>query len=409
MKKEYLVRYADLTVRTGINVQKGQPVLINSPIECAEFARLLVASAYSAGAGDVWVNYSDEILSRMRYDNVALELLTAIPQWQQDRYQWYLEQGAAVISIHADDPTVMEGVDTDKVQAHVNAVQKVTEDYHKAIVTNKIRWCVVSVPTAGWAKKIYPELSEEQAVEKLWRDILKSVRADLDDPVAAWKEHDRILKEKSAWLNKMDFKRLIYKNSLGTDFSVHMPKNHIWSGGSETAKDGIVFFPNMPTEEVFSVPHKDSANGRLVASHPLVYQGQLIDHFSFVFKDGIVKECHAEKGQDALESLVRSCPGSNRLGEIALVPARSPISEMGILFYNTLFDENASCHFALGSFYPDCVKGGAEMSEQAQGAAGLNNSNAHVDFMVGTEDLSITGIRADGTEVPVFINGNWAE
>lgn len=408
MNHSDIEKLAALTVQIGVNVQPGQPVIINSPIEGLTFARQLAAQAYAAGAADVIVNFSDQHLARMRYDHVDIKRLTTIPPWQKDRYQWFLDQNAAIISVHADDPSVFKGVDAEKIKATANAVQQATENYHQAIITNARRWCVISAPTPGWAKTVFPTLSEEAAVKQLWNAICKATRTDLDDPVAAWKKHNANLKRKCDFLNAHQFKKMVYRNSLGTNFSVEMPKNHVWAGGSETAKDGVDFFPNMPTEEIFSAPHKDSANGTLVASYPLIYQGQYINRFSLTFKDGVVVDYHAETGQDALESLITCCPNSNRLGEIALVPARSPISEMNLLFYNTLFDENASCHFALGSAYPDCVQGGAEMSLEEREAAGLNNCNAHADFMVGTKDLSITGINADGSETPVFVNGNWA-
>lgn len=407
MNSKAMNHLAAITVCIGVNVQKGQPVLINAPIECMDFARILASAAYTAGAGEVFVNYADSRLSRMRYDNVTLDRLTDIPQWQIDRYHWYLDKGAAVISIHAEDPTVMEGVDTDKVQAVTKAIQSATSFYHQAIITNGCRWCVISVPTPGWAKKVFPEYSEAEAVDALWEAIFKATRTDLENPVAAWRSHDDAFKQRSEFLNQKQFKQLRYKNALGTDFTIGMPENHVWTGGSEVAKDGVNFFPNIPTEEIFSAPHKDTANGTLVAASPLVYNGQLIDGFSLTFKDGAVISFKAERGQEALESLINSCPGSNRLGEIALVPACSPIAESGILFYNTLFDENASCHFALGSCYPECVKNGGEMSETELEAAGLNQSDTHVDFMIGTKDLSIIGIDENGVETPIFIDGNF--
>ena len=400
---------AGITVQIGINVQPGQPVVINTPVECADFARLLAQAAYEAGAGDVLLDYSDARLARLRYDNVSIERLTNIPNWKIDKLHSRLDEGAAMISIHADDPSVMAGVDTSKVLAASRASQAATKFYHEAVITNANRWCVISVPTPGWAKKVFPDLSETEAVSALWEAIFKATRTDLPDPVAAWRQHDDSFKSIAGYLNQKQFKILHYKNSLGTDFTIGMPDNHVWAGGSENAKDGVNFFPNIPTEEIFSAPHKDTANGTLVAAYPLVYHGQLIENFSLTFKDGVVVDFSAETGYEALDSLIHSCPGSDRLGEIALVPARSPISEMGILFYNTLFDENAACHFALGSCYPECVAGGAELSEAEQNAIGLNTSDTHVDFMVGTTDLTITGIDADGNAWPIFIDGNFAD
>lgn len=399
---------ADIAVAIGVNLQKGQKLIINSPIECAEFARIVAECAFNRGAGDVSIRYNDEKFARLRYDMASIDALTTIPKWQIDRMNAYVDDGDAVISIYADDPDVMAGVDSEKVKAASNASQQAAVNYHLAVINDRIRWCVISVPTVGWAKKVFPDLSREKAVDALWNAIFKATRTDQPDPLSAWKAHDESFQEKCNFLNEHQFDAFIYKNSIGTDIKVGMPKNHIWAGGSETAQDGIEFFPNIPTEEIFSAPDKNRINGTLAASHPLVYNGQLIDHFSLTFKDGVVTEYQAETGEEALKSLVEANKGSNMLGEISFVPYHSSISDLNILFYNTLFDENASCHFALGSAYPTCIEGGQNMSEDELSQAGLNISTTHVDFMVGTKDLSIIGLDTDGNETPIFINGDWA-
>ncbi|MDO4289323.1 MAG: aminopeptidase [Eubacterium sp.] len=401
-------KLAELAVKIGVNLQPDQSLVINTPIECSDFARMVAEAAYKAGAWDVRMNYSDEKFSRIRYKNAGLKALEEVPQWFVDKQKDVVSRGAAVISIYAEDPDLFADVDPTKIKAASAAVQRATEAYHMAMMNNQCRWCVVSVPTAGWAKKVFPDVPEDEATDKLWAAILKATRADLEDPVAAWQACNQNFEAKTKFLNDHQFDKFIYKNGRGTCIEVGMPENHIWAGGSEKAQDGVEFFPNIPTEEVFCAPHRDRINGTLVSSHPLVYNGQLIDKFSLSFKDGVVTGYTAQVGQDALKTLVEASKGSDRLGEIALVPYHSPISDMNLLFYNTLFDENASCHFALGAAYPTCVEGGETMDPEALKAAGLNYSTTHVDFMVGTEDLSIVGVKKDGTEVQIFKDGDWA-
>ena len=400
---------ADLAVALGVNLQEGQTLIINAPIDCADFAHKVAAAAFDRGAADVAIRYNDERLSRMRYDHADLEALTTIPAWQKARMDSYVDDQVAVISIYADDPDVMAGVDVDRVKAASNAAQAAAKKYHEAVMNDRIRWCVISIPTVGWARKVFPDIPKSAAVEQLWNAIFETTRTNLTDPAAAWHRHNASFEEKVRFLNNKQFDAFVYKNALGTNITVGMPKNHIWAGGSEIAEDGIAFFPNIPTEEIFSAPDKTRVNGTLAASHPLVYNGQLIDHFALTFKDGKVVGYHAEQGFDALKSLVEANPGSNMLGEISFVPYDSPIQNLGILFYNTLFDENASCHFALGAAYPTCIEGGQNMSETELAAAGLNISTTHVDFMVGSEDLSIVRLDAEGNETPIFVDGNWAD
>ena len=400
-------KLAELAVKIGVNIQPDQSLIINSPIECSVFARCVAEAAYAAGARDVVMNYNDEKFSRIRYKNAALEVFEQVPQWFIDKQNYLVDQHFAVISIYAEDPDLFSDVDPLKIKTASAAVQKATEKYHMAMMNNQCRWCVISVPTAGWAKKVFPDDPEELAVEKLWEAIFKATRADQENPVDAWYRFNKSFEAKTRFLNDHQFDRFIYKNQLGTDIEVGMPKNHIWAGGSETAADGVDFFPNIPTEEVFCAPHRDRINGTLVSSHPLVYNGQLIDDFSLTFKDGVVIDYQAKIGHETLKTLIEASEGSDRLGEIALVPYHSPISNMNLLFYNTLFDENASCHFALGAAYPTCVENGEEMDPETLKAAGLNYSTTHVDFMIGTEDLSIIGIEADGTEIPIFVDGDW--
>lgn len=399
---------ANIAVKLGVNLQKGQKLIVNAPIDAAPFARMVAKAGYDAGAKDVSIRYNDEKATRMRYDHADLDALTTIPSWQKDRLSSYVDDNVAVISIYADDPDVMDGVDVNRVRAAANASAIAGKKYHDAVINDKIRWCVISVPTPGWAHKVFPDISTADAVAKLWDAIFKTTRTDVADPVSAWEAHNRSFEERVNFLNAKQFDHFIYKNALGTDITVGMPKHHIWAGGSEVAEDGVTFFPNIPTEEIFCAPDKNRVNGTLAASHPLVYNGQLIDHFAITFKDGVVTDYHAETGYDALKSLIEATDGSNMLGEISFVPYNSPIQNLGILFYNTLFDENASCHFALGSAYPTCIESGQNMNEDELTAAGLNVSNTHVDFMVGSKDLSIIGVDADGNKTQIFEDGNWA-
>lgn len=408
MNEQHLNNLAELAVKTGVNLQPGQKLVINTPIEAVDFARRIAAIAFAAGAKDVRMNYNDEKFTKIRYDHGELEIFQSLPQWLIDRQMSVVEEGYAIISIYADDPDLLKDVDPEKIKAATQASHQALAAYQRAVMNNENRWLVISVPTLGWARKVYPGVDDAVAMEQLWEDIFKATRADQDDPVAAWQAHNENFAAKEKYLNEMKFDRFIYRNDSGTNLTVGMPAGYIFSGGSEIAADGVPFFPNMPTEEVFSAPHKDRVDGTVAASYPLVYNGQVIDKFSLTFKDGKVVDFDAEVGKDVLEALLTTSENADRLGEIALVPYHSPISDMNLLFYNTLFDENASCHFALGAAYPMCLEGGTKMSTEELQAHGLNYSTTHEDFMVGTEDLSIIGVTKEGEEVAIFVDGDWA-
>ncbi|EOD01216.1 aminopeptidase [Caldisalinibacter kiritimatiensis] len=408
MDKALLEKYARLIVKTGVNIQKGQILVVRSPITCADFTRTKAKVAYEEGAKDVVVDWSDELLSKIRYIQAPEEVFEEFPEWKKEFYMHYMKEGAAFISIAASDPELMKDVDPERI-AKVQKVSSVAlKEYRESLMSNKNVWCVASVPTKAWAKKVFPEVSEEEAVQKLWDAIFKAVRVDKEDPVAAWEEHKENLKKSLDFLNSNKFKYLHYKNSLGTDLKVELPEKHLWVGGSEFTPEGVEFMANMPTEEVFTLPKKTGVNGTVFSSKPLNYNGNLIDNFSLTFKDGEIVDFSAEKGYDTLKKLIETDEGSKYLGEVALVPHDSPISNTNILFYNTLFDENASCHFAIGKAYPVCVQNSENMTKEELEKVGVNDSLTHVDFMIGTEDLEIIGITADGQEVPVFKNGNFA-
>jgi aminopeptidase len=408
MDTKMLEKYARLIVKTGVNIQKGQTMVITSPIECASFARMVAQFAYEEGARDVVLNWKDELLAKIRFMQAPEEVFEEFPEWQKEFYLSYVKQGAAFVSIAASDPELFKDVNPGRLVKVQKASNTALKEYRERIMSNKNSWCVVSIPTTAWARKVFPKLSEEQAVEALWEAILKTVRVDTTDPVAAWEEHKGNLKKHAEFLNTHQFESLQYKNSLGTDLKIELPKNHVWLGGSEFTPEGLEFLANMPTEEVFTMPKKTGANGTVFSSKPLNYNGNLIDDFSITFKEGKVVDFTAKQGYEILKGLVETDEGSHFLGEVALVPYNSPISNSNILYYNTLFDENASCHLAIGKAYPVCIKDGENMSNEELKALGVNDSLTHVDFMIGTKDLEIIGITAEGKEIAVFKNGDFA-
>lgn len=405
---ENLQKYADLVVKIGINTQDSQEVVITTPIEGADFARMLAQSAYDAGAKEVIIHYNDEKFARMKIDCSPLEVFEKMPEWEAESRNYYAKRKAAFISIAATDPDIFAGADSKKLDARNKAKFIGIKPMYDMMDKNELQWNVISIPTLNWAKRVFPNVSDEKAIENLWEAIFKATRIDTKDPVEAWDIHNKTLTNKAGFLNEKQFKEYRFKSENGTDVTVGMTENHIFEGGSCETRDGVTFFPNMPTEEVFSMPHRDRINGTIVSSMPLNYQGSLIEGFSLTLKDGKIIDYKADKGYDGLQRLIETDEGSHYLGEIALVPYNSPISNMDILFYNTLFDENASCHFAIGSAYPTTIKGGEFMSKEELLALGGNDSLEHIDFMVGTKDLSIIGITKNGEEIPVFVNGNWA-
>jgi aminopeptidase len=408
MNKNLLEEYATLIVKTGINIQKGQTLVINSPIEGASFTRLIAQTAYQAGARDVVISWKDELFSKIRFINAPEEVFDEFPTWQKELYLSYVHQGAAFLSISASDPELMKDVNPERMVKAQKASTTSLKEYRERLMSNKNTWCVVSIPTSSWAKKVFPDLSEAEAVERLWEEIFKAVRVDTDDAVTAWEQHKAKLKTSMDFLNSNEFKSLHFKNSLGTDLIVELPENHIWLGGSEYTPDGIEFIANMPTEEVFTLPKKTGVNGTVVSSLPLNYNGNLIEQFSLTFKAGKIVDFNAKKGYEILKNLIETDEGSHYLGEVALVPYDSPISRTKTLFFNTLFDENASCHLAIGKAYPVCIKDGENLEKEQLEKLEVNDSLVHEDFMIGTEDLEIIGITSEGKEIPVFKAGNFA-
>jgi aminopeptidase len=405
---ENLKKYARTIIQAGCNLQPGQELLLSASIDCVEFVRLLVAEAYEQGARHVTVRFGDEKIARLHYENCALDVFESFPEWQALLNNSMARGGAAVLSVISDDPLALTGVDQKKLVANARASHEACKEFYDGIDQGRVVWCIVGGAAPAWAGHVFPTLTPEAATEKLWEAIFATTRIFEPDPLAAWQQHRTSFGERKAWLNAQRFDALHYTNSLGTDLTVGLNSKGVWQGGGDVTVEGREFFPNRPTEEIFTTPDRLRAEGVVYSSMPLVHHGSLIEDFSLVFKDGRVQKCHARVGQDVLEAIFAVDEDAARLGECALVPWTSPIRQSDILFYNTLYDENASCHLAVGQGFPDCLEGGQQMGEDDLKAAGVNKSATHVDFMIGTADLNICGIRADGTEIPIFCEGEWA-
>ncbi|MGE8203089.1 aminopeptidase [Heyndrickxia sp. NPDC080065] len=402
-----LENYAELAVKVGVNVQKGQTLVVNTSIDALEFVRLVTKKAYEAGAKNVVINWGDDTVSRLKYDLAPDEAFTEYPKHRAAETIELAENGAAFMSIVSSSPDLLKGVNPERISNFQKAAGQALETYRQYIQSDKVSWTVIGVPSEAWAKKVFPDLSPNEAVEKLWDAIFKSTRADLEDPIQAWKDHDASLHEKVHYLNEKRYKKLHY-TAPGTDLTVELPNGHLWVGAGSINEQDIEFMANMPTEEVFTVPHKDGVNGHVSSTKPLSYGGNIIDEFTITFENGRIVDVKAKEGENILKRLVETDEGSHYLGEVALVPHNSPISQSNILFLNTLYDENASNHFAIGSAYAFCVEGGKKMSREELIKNGLNQSITHVDFMVGSAEMNIDGIKEDGTTEPIFRNGDWA-
>lgn len=406
MKKTVLRKYAQLIAKCGVNVQKGQDVVITASFDQPEFVAMVTEECYKLGARRVTVDWSDTKVSRLHIKYRSLETLSTLENWEEARWQYYVDKIPCRIYIESDDPDGMKGLDQEKMQKANRAKYPVIMKYRDQI-ENKYQWCIAAVPGAAWAKKLFPELSKNQAQEKLWQAILTASRA-LEDPIKAWQDHNQDLRNRYTYLNSLNIDTLHYESKNGTDFTVGLMEESQFCGGSETSLQNITFNPNIPSEECFTSPKRGRADGIVYASMPLSYMGQLIDKFWIRFKDGKAVEWNAETNNELLTKMITMDEGAAYLGECALVPYDSPIKNSGILFYNTLFDENAACHLALGRGFQDCIKDFEKRSLQECRDLGMNHSMIHVDFMIGTEDLNITAKTRDGKEVPIFRNGNWA-
>lgn len=402
-----LENYASLVVKVGANIQKDQVLYISASIDAQALVRKIADKAYDAGARHVIVDWADDVLTKMRYEKAPADSFSDFPEWKVMERERLAEGGAAFVSIVSQSPDLLKDIDPSRIADAQKASGQALSKYRKMLQADRFSWSVIAAPSPEWAAKMFPDLPSEEQVPALWEAIFKAVRADVADPVAAWKELDSTLNDKADHLNKKAYRKLHYK-APGTDLTIELPKGHIWCGGGSVNVDGNPFMANMPTEEVFTVPHMAGVNGYVKNTKPLSYGGNIIDDFTLTFTDGKITDVSAGQGAEVLQRLIDTDDGAKRLGEVALVPHASPISESGLLFFNTLFDENASNHLAIGSAYSFCLEGGKTMSSNELEEHGLNQSITHVDFMIGSAEMDIDGILEDGTVEPVFRNGNWA-
>ena len=407
MKKTVLRKYARLIAKMGGNVQKGQDVIIQASLDQPEFVTMVAEECYACGARRVRVEWSYQPLTKVTQKKCSLKTLSTMDEWEVAKLKHMSETLPVRIYLESDDPDGLKGVNQEKMSKASQARYKIIKPFREAM-DNKYQWCIAAVPGAAWAKKVFPNETKSRAIEKLWEAILYTARVD-EDPVAAWNAHNTDLAARCEYLNSLGIETLELKSANGTDLRVGMLEEALFMGGSEKAQgSGIEFNPNIPSEEVFTSPRKGVADGIVYSSKPLSYRGELIENFSVRFEAGKAVEVHAERGEALLKEMISMDDGAAYLGEVALVPYDSPIRNSGVLFYNTLFDENAACHLALGHGFTNVLRGYENYSPKECYEKGINDSMIHVDFMIGTEDLNVTAITRDGKRVAVFKNGNWA-
>ena len=407
VSKDLINKYAKLIVRTGANVQQGQTVQLTAAVEQHEFAAMVMEECYKAGAKKVNINWTSDVQNRLNFMYAEQDVLAEVLPWEEAKMKQMVDDLPCRIFIVSDDPDALGGIDPQKISSVMQSRQKVFKPYRNAI-EGKHQWVIAAHPSEKWAKKCFPDA--EDAMDRLWAAILKTVRVTEDnDPVAEWKAHTGNIERRAAWLNEQGFSSLEYKSSNGTDFTVKLIPDAKWEGaGDRNPLNGAAYIPNIPTEEIFTSPYAGCCEGTLVAVKPLSWNSQLIENFSITFRDGKAVSCKAEKGQELLEQMIKMDDCACMLGEVALVPKESPVNQCGFLFYETLFDENACCHCALGMGFKEVLPDGDELTVEQAKERGINDSMIHVDFMVGADDLSIDGIKPDGTRVAVFRSGTWA-
>ena len=400
--------YANLLVRKGVALQEGQELVLQAPVERADFARRVVRAAYRAGAGHVTVIWRDDEVSRLTYESCDLPFFEHTPSWQVEQLNSLAEDGAAFLFLDGSDPALLKGVDPAKPAAAAKARNTECRAYRDGMDFGRNAWCIAGVPVESWAREVFPDVSPSEALYRLWVLILEVSRADGEDPESAWETHNASFEKSKRFLNGHRFDALRYESANGTDLTVGLPEGHVWDGGAGRTVAGVTFFPNIPTEEVFTSPDRLRAEGVVRSALPLVHAGQTVRDFWLRFEGGRVVDFGAEQGLEVLRHIIETDEGSCRLGECALVSKNTPIRQSDTLFYDTLYDENASCHLALGMGFPECVADGASLDKDELLARGVNQSSTHVDFMIGADDLNVYGITADGEEIPVFVNGQWA-
>ncbi|EJF87444.1 hypothetical protein ME1_01046 [Bartonella vinsonii subsp. arupensis OK-94-513] len=404
---EMLNRLAEITVKVGLNLQEGQDLIVTAPVSALPFVRRIAYHAYKVGAGVITPLFSDDMLSLTRFENAHTASFDCAPSWLYEGMAKAFENGAARLAIVGDNPLLLSNQDFDKVARLNKATSIAYQPALKEISNFAMNWSIVAYPTAGWAETVFPSLPLHEAIKKLADAIFSASRVTEEDAVHAWTTHNATLKQRSSWLNEQRFSALHFTGP-GTDLMVGLADDHEWHGGASIAKNGVVCNPNIPTEEVFTTPHAHKVEGFVRSTKPLSYQGALIDNIEVRFEEGRIVDARASTGQEVLQQVLQSDEGASRLGEVALVPHSSPISRSGLLFYNTLFDENAACHIALGQCYSKCFLDGASLTAEEIAARGGNKSVIHIDWMIGSGEIDIDGIMQDGTKVPVFRKGEWA-
>jgi aminopeptidase len=402
-----LDKYAALAVEVGVNIQPGQTLVVTAPLLAAEFVRKVVRKAYEIGARNVHVEWNDDEITRTKYEMAPDEAFKEYPMWRAKGWEEMASNNAAFLSIIAANPDLLKGIEPQRIKDANIAASTALQPFRNYAMSDRISWSVIAVPSQAWADKVFPDIAENDRMNSLWDAIFQATRINLEDPVKAWREHTDTLDRRATRLNERKYKALHYK-APGTELTIELPKAHLWvSAGSHNA-EGTVFIANMPTEEVFTAPLRSGVNGTVTSTKPLSYAGNLIENFSLTFKEGRIVDYSAEEGYETLKGLIETDEGSHYLGEVALVPHRSPISDTNLIFYNTLFDENASNHVAIGKAYAFNLEGGKTMSKEELSGHGLNDSLTHVDFMIGSAHMDIDGILEDGTAEAIFRGGNWA-
>ena len=405
LKGKVLNDYAELIIKIGVNLQKGQGLEISCPTQKRDFAVALTKAGYKAGASIVRVRWQDQEIDKLSFTYASTNHLSDVPKWLVDSKNYLVQKGFCYVAVSADDPEAFKNIPSEKLFAVSKAKAKALKKFSDNMMANAIRWCVVSAPTLAWAKKVFP--NQKNAVKLLSDQIENAMRLNEQNPTLAWQKHIDVLTNRAKFLNDANFEYLHFKSSNGTDLKVGLAENHVWTSALEKAQDGIKFMANMPTEEIFTAPHREKVDGTLKSAMPLCSNGQIIDDFSITFKNGKIVSYSAKKGYEALKGLINTDGGTKRLGEVALIGKNSPIAKSNVLFYNTLFDENASCHLAIGKAYPTTIKNGENLSLKELEKLGANDSREHEDFMIGTPDLSVVGIKKDKTTITLFKDGEW--
>ncbi|SNV65509.1 Aminopeptidase pepS [Veillonella rodentium] len=406
MNQDTLRKYARTLLQSGVNLQENQTLIVSVDVENKDFAVIVTEEAYRLGAKEVVVNWRSSLITRQRLLHAKATVLENPADWIPIFYEQYLDDKAAFLSLISANPNALTGIPTERISLQSRNLNKVLSFYHAAIMNSTVTWCVASVPTVLWADLLGYKGTDEEKIDQLWQTLLKLCRIEDIEPKDTYKHHMAKLRHRREALNKLDLKALHYTCENGTDLLLELPEGHIWQGGEEHSKDGTVFNANIPTEEVFSAPQYNGVNGVVYSTKPLIYQGNTISDFSFTFKEGKIVEYTAKDGLDVLKELVETDEGSLYLGEVALVDHYSPISQSNQIFYETLFDENASCHLAIGAAYPTCLKDSDGLSEEELKARGLNHSLTHVDFMIGHEKMNIKGYTHDGQKIDIMVDGH---